>query len=123
MGNVRLEVGWQIDNIDGAEWAFLRTDTASNTQTLGNEGDLGFGGDFDAQTPTSHNRAGFLAFLPAFLYWITQHVVLLEGFMTAYLWLALMDESVVSIKYSISIWEVGCSGVGFEVKQLVPCPY
>jgi hypothetical protein len=67
MGDVGLEIGWQIDNVDGSKWAFLRTDTASNTKGLGDEGDLGVRGDFDAETSASHNRARFLAFLSAFL--------------------------------------------------------
>jgi hypothetical protein len=101
MGNVRFEVSRQIDNIDGTEWALLWTDTASNTKTLGDKGDLGFGGDFDTETPTSHNRARFLAFLSAFLYGITQCMVVLEELVTAYLWLTLIDETVVSIKDSM----------------------
>lgn len=31
MGNLRLEVGWQIDNGDGSEWALLWANTTSNT--------------------------------------------------------------------------------------------
>ena len=67
MGDVGLEIGWQIDNVDGSKWAFLRTDTASNTKGFGDEGDLRVRGDFNAETSASHNWARFLAFLSAFL--------------------------------------------------------
>lgn len=67
MGDLGLEVRWQIDDVDGVERAFLRTDTASNAQTLGDEGDLGFGSNFNAQFTRAHDWAGFLAFLTAFL--------------------------------------------------------
>ena len=67
MSDVGFEIGWQIDDIDCTEWALLRADTASNTQCLGDESDLGLRGDFDAETSTSHNRARFLALLSAFL--------------------------------------------------------
>ena len=67
VGDVRFEISWQIDNVDGAERTFLGTDTASNTQSLRDKGDLGFRGDFDAETSASHNWARFLAFLSAFL--------------------------------------------------------
>jgi hypothetical protein len=40
MGDVGFEISWQIDDVDSAEWTLLRADTASNTQCLGNEGDL-----------------------------------------------------------------------------------
>ena len=73
MGNLGLEIRWQIDNVDGPKWAFLRADTTSNAKTLGNEGDLRFGRDFNTETATSHNGAGFLAFLSAFLCWPSVH--------------------------------------------------
>jgi hypothetical protein len=31
MRNVGLEVCWQVDDVDCAEWAFLRTDATANT--------------------------------------------------------------------------------------------
>jgi hypothetical protein len=67
MGDVGFEIGGEIDNVDSSEGAFLGTDTASDTKGLGDEGNLGLRGDFDAETPTSHNRARFLALLSAFL--------------------------------------------------------
>lgn len=57
MGDLGFEVGRQIDDVDGAEGTFLGTDTAPYTQALGNEGDLGFRGDFDAQLAGPDDRA------------------------------------------------------------------
>ena len=48
MGDLSFEVGGQIDNVDGIKGAFLRTDTTTNTQALGDEGDFGGRVDFDA---------------------------------------------------------------------------
>ncbi len=47
MSNVRFEVGWQVDDIDGSKWAFLGADTTSDTEILRNEGNFGFRSDFD----------------------------------------------------------------------------
>lgn len=68
MGDLRFKICWQIDDVDSAKWAFLRADTASNTKCLGDESDLGFRGDFYAETSTAHHGAGFLALLPTFLF-------------------------------------------------------
>lgn len=67
MGDLGLEIGGQIDNIDRTERTLLGADTASNTQVFGNEGDLGLGGYFNAEPPASHDGAGLFAFLSAFL--------------------------------------------------------
>ena len=48
MGDLGLEVGGQVDDVDGVEGALLRADTASYAQAFGDEGDLGAGVDFDA---------------------------------------------------------------------------
>lgn len=68
MGDVRFEVGRQVDDVDCTKRAFLGTDTTSNAETLGDESNLGFGGDFDTETSASHHRARFLTLLPTFLY-------------------------------------------------------
>lgn len=47
MGDLSLEIGRQIDNVDGVERAFFRADTATDAETLGYEGDSGVGSDFD----------------------------------------------------------------------------
>jgi hypothetical protein len=67
MRDMGLEVGRQIDDIDGSKGAFLRADTATNAQTLGDESNLRFGSDFDAETTTSNNGARLFTFLSAFL--------------------------------------------------------
>lgn len=67
VGNLRLEVGWQIDDVDCAKGAFLGADTATDAQALGNEGNLGCVFDFDTETTTADDRAGFLALLSTFL--------------------------------------------------------
>lgn len=67
---MRFKIGRQVDDIDRTEWALLWTDTTSNTQGLGDEGNLGLGGDFDTKTSTADNGAGFLAFLSTFLHHI-----------------------------------------------------
>lgn len=40
VGDLRFEIGWQIDDIDSSKWAFLWTDTASNAKTLRDEGNF-----------------------------------------------------------------------------------
>ena len=93
VGDLGLEVGWQVDNADGAEGAFLWADTASNTQTLGEVGDLRLGGDFDTETTTAHDRAGLLALLSTFLCGGSVFCVYSAGIgndMSSYLWLTLL---------------------------------
>ena len=46
VGDMGLEIRWQIDDIDCAEWAFLGTDTTSNAKELRYECDLICGFDF-----------------------------------------------------------------------------
>lgn len=65
--HMRLEVGRQIDNIDCSKGTFLGADTTANAETLRDENNLRLGSDFNAETPTSHDRARLLAFLSAFL--------------------------------------------------------
>lgn len=67
MSDLGLEVGRQVDDVDSVEGAFLRADTTTDTQALRDEGDLGFGRDFDAQLACTDYGARLLAFLPAFL--------------------------------------------------------
>ena len=40
VGDLGLEVGGQVDDVNGSEWALLGTDTTTNAQALGDEGDL-----------------------------------------------------------------------------------
>lgn len=67
MGDLGLEVGGQIDDVDGVKGAFLRADTATDTEALGDEGDFGRVGDFDAQLARADNGTRLFAFLTAFL--------------------------------------------------------
>lgn len=71
VSDLGLEVGGQVDDVDGVKGAFLRADTATDTQALRDEGDLGFGGDFDAQFAGAYDGTRFLAFLPAFLLYVS----------------------------------------------------
>lgn len=48
VGDLALEVGGQVDDGDGTERAFLGADTASDAEGLGNEGQAGVGGHFNA---------------------------------------------------------------------------
>lgn len=64
---VRLQICWQIDNVDGTEWALLRTDTTTNAKILGDESNFRLGSDFDTEATTSNNWAGLFAFLSTFL--------------------------------------------------------
>jgi hypothetical protein len=41
MGHLGLEVGGQVDDVDGTKGAFLGTDAASNAKALGDERNLG----------------------------------------------------------------------------------
>lgn len=67
VGDLGLEIGGQVDDVDGVERAFLWADTATDAQALRDEGDLGLGGDFDAQLARADYGTRFLAFLPTFL--------------------------------------------------------
>lgn len=62
-----LEVGRQIDDMDRAERTFFRTDTTSNTETLGDKRNLRFGSDLDAELASADNWTGLLTLLTTFL--------------------------------------------------------
>lgn len=70
VGDLGLQVRGQVDDVDGIEGALFRADATSDTQPLGNEGDLGVGRHFDAQLARADDGTRFLAFLSAFLGWI-----------------------------------------------------
>lgn len=67
MRDLALEVRRQVDDGNRIEGAFLGADTTTNAETLRDEGDSRIRGHLDAQLPASYDRAGFLAFLSAFL--------------------------------------------------------
>lgn len=100
MGDMGFEIGRQIDDIDGIERTFFGTDTTSNAEGFGNESDLRFWGYFDAQTTTSHDRTGLLAFLSTFLRGPGLARNLRKEFMRSYLWFTLQRRPILSaIKY------------------------
>ena len=66
VGNLGLQVGRQVDDMDSAEWTFLRADTASNAETFRDKGNFGVGCDFDTQLAGTDYRAGFFALLTTF---------------------------------------------------------
>lgn len=66
MGDLAFQIGRQVDDGNGIEWAFLGADTTANAERLGDESEAGFGGDFNAELPAANNRAGLLALLATF---------------------------------------------------------
>ena len=67
VGDLGFQVGRQVDDVDGTERTFLGTDTATDTQALGDEGDLGFRRHFDTQLTRTDDGARLLTFLATFL--------------------------------------------------------
>jgi hypothetical protein len=67
VADLRLEVGRQVDDVDGVEGTFLGADAAADAQAFADEGDLAFRRDFNAQFACADNGAGFLAFLEEIL--------------------------------------------------------
>lgn len=67
VGNLGLQVGRQVDDVNGTEGAFLGTDTATDTEALGDEGNLGLGSDLDTQLTRTDDGARLLTFLATFL--------------------------------------------------------
>lgn len=67
MRHLGLEIGGQVDDVDGVEGALLGTDTASDAEPLRDEGNLGLGRDLNAELSGTNDRARFLTFLTTFL--------------------------------------------------------
>jgi len=67
VGDLGFQIGGQVDNVNGTEWALLRADTTTNAQLLGDEGDLGLGGHFDTHLTRADHGARLFAFLATFL--------------------------------------------------------
>jgi hypothetical protein len=67
VGDLALEVCGQVDDLDGVEGALLGADTASDTQTLTDEGDLAGGVDLDTQLSGLDDGTRLLALLATFL--------------------------------------------------------
>lgn len=68
VGDLRLEVGWQVDNVDGAKWALLWAYTTSNAERLRDEGDLGGWINLNTESSRADDWAGLLALLATFLW-------------------------------------------------------
>lgn len=68
MGDLGIQVGGQVDDVDGAERTFLGTDTTSDAKTFRNEGDLGLGSDFDTELPGTDDGTRLFTLLAAFLH-------------------------------------------------------
>jgi hypothetical protein len=68
MGDHGFEVCGKVYNGNGVEWTFLGADTATDAETLRDEGDLGFWSDFNAKLASADDWARLLALLSAFLY-------------------------------------------------------
>ena len=56
MGDLALEIGRQVYDVDGSKRALLRTDATSDAQPLGNVCDLGFRRDLDAELARPDDR-------------------------------------------------------------------
>lgn len=67
VGDLGLEVGGQVDDVNGSEWTLLGTDTTTNAQALGDKGDLRSGIDFNAKLAGADHGARLLALLTTFL--------------------------------------------------------
>ena len=67
MRHLGLEVGGQVDDVNGAEWAFFGADTAANTQLLRDKRNLRVWRDLDAKLSGTDDGTGLLAFLATFL--------------------------------------------------------
>ena len=67
VGDLTLQVGRQVDDMNSAEWAFLRADTATNTEALRDESDLGLGSNLNAKLSGTDDGAGLFTFLTTFL--------------------------------------------------------
>lgn len=68
VGDLRLEVGGQVDNVDGIEGALFGADAAANAQPFADEGNPARWVHFDAELAGSYHGAGLLALLPSVLW-------------------------------------------------------
>jgi len=53
--------------VDGIEWAFLRTDTTTDTEAFRDEGNLGVRRHLNTKLACPNDRAGLFTFLSTFL--------------------------------------------------------
>ena len=64
VGRLLLQVGGQVDNVDGLEGTLLDAYTATDTQVFGDVGDLVVGHHLDAELAHPNDGTGLLALLP-----------------------------------------------------------
>ena len=57
MGNLCLEVGRQVDDLDSTKRALLGADAAANAESFRDVCDLGLGRDLDAEFAGADDRA------------------------------------------------------------------
>ena len=62
-----IEVGRQVDNMDGPERTLFRADTATDAETFRDEGNLGIGSDLNTQLACADHGARLFALLATFL--------------------------------------------------------
>lgn len=57
VSDLSLEIGRQIDNVNGAERTFLGADTTADAEAFGYKGDLGLWGNLNTELASSNDRA------------------------------------------------------------------
>jgi hypothetical protein len=67
VGDLGFQVCGQVDNVDGTEGTFLRTDTATDTKAFRDESDLGFRRHFDTELSGTDDGARLFTLLATFL--------------------------------------------------------
>lgn len=67
MGGLVLEVGGELNDVDGLKGALFGADTATDAERLRDECNFGCWCNLDAQPPHSNNWAALLALLSTFL--------------------------------------------------------
>ena len=67
VGDLALQIGGQVDDVDGTEGTLLGANTATNAKAFGDKGDLRFGGHFNAKLTRANHGARLLALLTTFL--------------------------------------------------------
>jgi hypothetical protein len=66
VGNLALKIGGQVDNVDRIKRAALWANTTTDTERLGDKGQLGVGLDFDTELSATNDGARFFALLTTF---------------------------------------------------------
>jgi hypothetical protein len=67
VSDLGFQVCGQVDDVDGTERTFLRTDTATDAKAFRDEGDLGFRRHFDTELSGTDDGARLFALLATFL--------------------------------------------------------